>query len=90
MPEGFTLKDCGIVLMPIGGGCFLAAGMFYAWNFSDAIHLRNTKARRIFAAGGAEAHANLNPLRRRQSRMITLSVVALVYFVIDLGLVSNP
>lgn len=40
MPEEFTLKqDYGIVLVLIGGVCLLAAGMFYARNFSDAIHL---------------------------------------------------
>ena len=87
----FALKqDCGIALILVGGACFLAAGMFYAQNVSDAIHLRNTKARRLFAVGGAETHAKLNPIRKRQSRMITLSAVALICFLIGLGLVTNP
>jgi hypothetical protein len=91
MPETFTLKqDCGIALMLVGGACFLGAGLFYAQNVSDAIHLRNSKARRVLAAGGAETHANLNPMRKRQSRMIALSVVALICFLIGLGLATNP
>jgi hypothetical protein len=91
MPETFTLKQyCGLALMLVGGACFLAAGLFYAQNVSDAIHLRNSKARRIFAVGGAETHANLNPMRKRQSRMVTLSAVALICFLIGLSLVTNP
>lgn len=58
----FALKqDCGIALILVGGACFLAAGMFYAQNVSDAIHLRNTKARRLFAVEARKPTPNLIP-----------------------------
>lgn len=76
--------------MLVGGACFLAAGMFYALSVSDAIHLRNAKARRFFAAGGAESHPNLNPMRKRRSRMNAFIFVALSCFLIGLRLVTNP
>jgi hypothetical protein len=91
MSETFTPKQSfGVLLILVGGGCFLAAGMSHVRNVSDAIRLRNTKARRVFAAGGSEAHPKLNPVYKRQSRMFALVAVAFICFLLGWGLVTNP
>ena len=81
-----TVKQLYAALLALcGAGCLMAAGILYGKNFSDAIHMRKTKARRAFQAGAFEAHPKLNPGSRRASRMFLLVVVALACFAIALA-----